>query len=334
MRPISALLCLLLFSSCMSLPSLPLREGREGRFPENFEGWPEGELRLHFPDVGQGDATLLQSPNGKYLLIDAGPLGAGRGAILPLLRSLKVEKLDALLVTHYDLDHLGGVPSLLAGEDGLPGTGDDVKLEIAYDRGGTPWDDSPGLAGYLSALEAAGVPRQALEAGHALELDAALDIEVLAANGVVKSARGQAATVDLTPATYAGKENAASIALSIRYGGFHYLTAGDLTGGGMMDGFFTPDVESLVGAAAGRVDVLHVNHHGSLSSSTPAFVAATAPRAVVVQAGRENAYGHPDDEVLARWREIGAEIHSTAEVGGLRLETSGSGFEIGPIGNF
>lgn len=327
--PILFLFCCL--PACLPLPALPLRGDSGVSIPDADAVEAGSKLEIYLPDVGQGDATLLRSPGGKTLLIDAGPPSAGRERLLPLLRELKVEKLDALLVTHYDLDHLGGVPSLLAGEDGEVGTGDDIRLDFAYDRGGVPWDNSPGYGGYLSALAEAGAQRRTLEAGQGLALDDALKIRCLAANGAVANFGGSAATVDLTPATYSGKENAASIALLLEYGNFRYLTAGDLTGGGSLDGFLTPDVESLLAESTGRVDVVHANHHGSLSSSNASFVEATAPGAILIQAGKDNAYGHPHPEVLARWRAIGAEIYSTAEGTGFRLETLGDGFEILPI---
>ncbi|MCC7343417.1 MAG: MBL fold metallo-hydrolase [Deltaproteobacteria bacterium] len=315
----------------MPLPVLPQRGEFDLNQPASDKVEDGSKLEIYLPDVGQGDATLLRSPGGKTLLIDAGPPSAAQGRLLPFLRELKIQRLDALLVTHYDLDHLGGVPSLLAGKDGEIGTPDDIAVGIAYDRGGTPWDNSPGFGDYLAALAEAGIPRQSVEAGQSLPLDEAVEIRCLAANGVVAAPGGTPVTVDLTPATYVGKENAASIALLVEFGDFRYLTAGDLTGGGSLDGFLMPDVESVLAESTGRVDVVHANHHGSLSSSNASFVEATAPSAVMVQAGKDNNYGHPNPEVLSRWRSIGAEVHSTAEGTGFRLEIWGNGFEILPI---
>ena len=326
------LLCLLL-TSCLSLPALPQRGQGSAPGSNSYPSEKSGIMRLYFPDVGQGDATLLISPEGRTLLIDAGPPSAGRDVLLPLFRTLSISRLDSLLITHYDLDHLGGVPSLLAGEDGQLGTEDDVLVGVAYDRGGKPWDNSPGLNGYLFALLSGDIPRQSLEAGQTLSLDNTLRLEILAANGTVRIGTEKPATIDLTPKTYSGKENAASIALLIEYGGFRYLTAGDLTGGGMTDGYITPDVESLLAETVGAVDVVHVNHHGSLSSSNESFVKTTKPQAVVIQAGKDNPYGHPNRDVVERWRQIGAEIHLTSEEGGIILESDGDGFGIDPIGN-
>lgn len=317
------LLYCLLVASCVALPALPQRGETELTAIEKTKPESAGEMRIYIPDVGQGDATLVLSPEGKSLLIDAGPPAAGKEAILPLLRELKINHLDALLVTHYDLDHLGGVPSLLAGEDEAMGTEDDIGLGLAYDRGGTPWDNSPGMNAYLITLFQGRIPRRALTAGEALPFDNALQIKIVAANGAVVTENGSITQVDMNPVTYSGKENAASVAVLLEYGNFRYLTAGDLTGGGMTDGFLTPDVETLVAEAVGAVDVVHVNHHGSLSSSNPYFISATAPNAVVIQAGRDNPYGHPNHAVVERWREVGAEVRSTAEEGGILLVTSG-----------
>lgn len=327
------IVCLMFVASCLPLSSLPQRGETEIPAFASAQSSPGPKMKVYIPYVGQGDATLIQTPNGKHLLIDAGPPAAGNTALLPLLRELHIDTLDALLITHYDLDHLGGVPSLLKGEDGILGSPDDIPVKVAYDRGGNPLENSPGFGDYLGALDGAKISRQSLAAGDRISLDDALDILCLAANGIVQAPGQSSAQIDLGIPAYSGKENAASIVVKIDYGNFQYLTGGDLTGGGMTDGFLTPDVESLLADSLSEVDVLHVNHHGSLSSSNPSLVAATSPQAVVIQAGKDNPYGHPHHEVLRRWQEAGAAIHSTVEGSGFILETNGDGFEIQPIGN-
>lgn len=328
MRLIIAFILGVLLTSCIALPVLDLRSQDSST---SLSTTPEAQgepLHIWVPYVGQGDGTLLQFPNGKVLLIDAGPPPAGKNVLLPLLRKLHLSRLDALLVTHYDLDHLGGVPSLLAGEDQVPGTEDDIHVGTAYDRGGTPWDNSPGYGDYLSALEQNGAERRTLNAGEAVSLDANVKVLCVASNGIVGDDSKILGQVDLSIPAYSGKENGASIALLLDYGDFKYLTAGDLTGGGVTDGFITPDVESLVADLVGPVDVVHVNHHGSLSSSNPHFVAATSPTSVLIQAGKDNSYGHPRAEVVQRWEGVRAKIYSTVEGMGVLLTSTGEGFEI------
>lgn len=327
------LLCLFSLSACMSLPSPDLDRNKING-SDSVPPPAEGELRIWIPYAEQGDATLIQFPNGKSLLIDAGTPQSGRDLLLPFLRSLGIDHLEALLITHYDWDHLGGVATLLAGEDGLLGTGDDITLDVAYDRGGEPWDDSPGLGDYLGALDILGIPRETLEAGQRLLLDSNVKALCVTANGIVYHDSGDFLWMDLSPATFSGKENAASIGLLLEMEDFSYLTAGDLTGGANLNGFLSPDVETLLAESLGEVDVVHVNHHGSSSSSNETFVAATQPEAVFIQAGIDNRFGHPTFQVLQRWEDIGAEVYSTHEGEGFLLTTDGLDLKIGPIQNF
>lgn len=323
MRIALTLFTLLSLNACLALPDLQMRAETRRTVATHLTRESEGTLEIYVPYVGQGDGTLVRFPNGKTLLIDAGPQSAGKDRMLPLLRALKISHLDALLVTHYDFDHLGGVPGLLAGEDGVPNTEDDISVGVAFDRGGQPWDNSPGYPDYLGALDERKIPRHELTAGEAMDLDSEVMIRCVAVNGKVSMGVGDFSAVDLSVPAYSGKENGASVALLVEYGTFRYLTAGDLTGGGATDGFLTPDVETLVGEAVGKVNVVHVNHHGSLSSSNLSYVNATHPEAVVVQAGKDNPYHHPVPEVMERWREIGAEVYSTGEEVGYLIKSEG-----------
>lgn len=325
-----ALFSSILFSSCLALPGPePLFQSR-AVIAAHSPSSDNAKFQIWVPYVGQGDATLMIFPNGKNLLIDAGPPGAGKNYILPLLEKLEIHTLDALVVSHYDLDHLGGVPEIFAGKDGIANTDDDIRILAAYDRGGAPWDNSPGYGNYLGTLEESKVPRFNLGAGDHLALDAEVNIRCVAANGVVGDGNAAPLTIDLSPPTYSGRENAASIALLFERGPFRYLSAGDLTGGGMSDGFLTPDVESSLAGLVGNVDALHVNHHGSRSSSNSAFV-GLAPRSVFIQAGKDNPYHHPVPEVVERWEQSGAKIYSTKEGQGYLLESGGNGVSVKEI---
>lgn len=331
MRLALALFTLVSLNACLALPDLQMRPESRRTVASNLSHESEGTLEIYLPYVGQGDGTLFRFPNGKTLLVDAGPQNAGKDRLLPLLRSLKISRLDALLITHYDFDHLGGVPGLLAGEDGVPNTDDDIQVGVAFDRGGEPWDNSPGYPDYLGALDERKIPRHPLTAGEAMDLDSGVSVRCVAVNGSVSMGNGSMASVDLSVPAYSGKENGASVALLVEYSAFRYLTAGDLTGGGSADGFLTPDVETLVGEAVGKVDVVHVNHHGSLSSSNLSYVNATHPEAVIVQAGKDNPYHHPVPEVMDRWKGIGAEVYSTGGETGYLVTSEGKSPSIKPL---
>src|SRR5918996_1044333 len=124
-------LCCLSLAACLALPGPEELFHSRAVISEGVSPTSESKLQIWIPYVGQGDATLMLFPNGKTLLIDAGPPGAGKAYLLPLFEELGIKAIDALVISHYDLDHLGGVPEIPLGKDGLPNTEDDIKIGSA-----------------------------------------------------------------------------------------------------------------------------------------------------------------------------------------------------------
>lgn len=314
-KPLIILLALKL-TACLQVPSL---EQQRSPLTQSEAAKTQGLLVIHLPYVGQGDATLIQLPSGKNLLIDTTNPQAALENLMPYLESFKIQSLDAVLLTHYDLDHVGGLETLVK---------NGIEIKTLYDRGAETYNEST-YSQYLSQALASDLNPIALKAGDKIELDNQVKIHVLAASGQVLNEAGGLSSLDLSPETYSSQENASSIVLLIEYGEFRYLTGGDLTGGSDLGGFLSPDVESLVANALERpVDALHANHHGSLSSSNENFIEASHPEAVFIQAGVANFYSHPHPSVINDWLSIGAEVYSTHEGAGYLLTSDGSGFNV------
>lgn len=267
-------------------------------------------LQITVIDVGQGDATLIRAPTGEAILVDAGPPGAGTEAILPLLQALGIGALQGIVVTHSHEDHFGGVTEVLAGPDAAPGTADDCILTGGiYDRG-EPLRPPESPRFPLYAASTAG-HRQAVHPGEHLRLGG-IDLEVVAAGGLL----ADGASIDLGDPP---DENAASIALLIEYAGFRMLIAGDITGGGGEPPYQAPDVETELGPLIGDIDVLRVAHHGSQTSTNPAFLDALRPETAVISVGDNNDYGHPHRSVVERLLKRGIAVYQT-ERGWLDLD--------------
>ncbi len=250
------------------------------------------ELEIHHIDVGQGDATLIISPGGKTMLVDGGNNGKGASQVVPLLQNLGIKKLDFVIATHYDADHIGGLDEVL---NAVPAT-------IVYDHG-RPIDKEkakpkPGsmLAAYIKS---AGSQRREIETGQKIPLGENIDVRCVAVNGAVAGLSAEH--------TRKLDENACSVALHIRYGGFDYFIGGDLTGGGKSGSRRTADVEGFVASVVGDVDVLHANHHGSETSSNEQFLKVLKPEVVIISVGNggvNKRYHHPSRSVLDRLHEV------------------------------
>lgn len=251
-----------------------------------------GEARVTFIDVGQGDATLVVAPTGETLLIDGGAQSAAPKVRAALERE-SGGRLDAVVLSHFDADHLAGLVEVLAGEDREPGTFDDLRPEIALG----PADDGSCATATCDRMRSLGVwPFEVATPGRAFALGD-VEVEVVAAEGDVGA--GALPGVD--------DENERSVVVRVRFGGRTLLVLGDLTGGG--DG--TADVETPLAERTGPVDVLRVAHHGSRTSSATSALSRWAPLASVFSFGTDNAYCHPHPEVLARVASFSGAVYAT-----------------------
>jgi competence protein ComEC len=257
-------------------------------------GGGDGELTLFMLDVGQGDATAIRTPRGRWVLVDAGPAwrraDAGRRVVGPFLARHGARRVELLVLSHAHLDHLGGAPAV------LDRVGVGAVLEPAL-----PVPDSAYLA-LLDRIAAAGVPWHPARAGQSWELD-----------GV----RFRVLHPDTLWQGWQESLNEDSLVLVVEYGAFRALLAGDA-------GLPT---ESALAGRVGVVDLLKAGHHGSATATGAAWLAELRPKAVVVSLG-QNRYGHPAPVTLARVREAGATVWRTDRDGTVRTRTDGRQVEI------
>ena len=241
-----------------------------------------GRFNVTAFDVGQGMALLVET-SGHRLLYDTGPQyapgqDAGGRVLLPYLRARGIRQLDTLVVSHSDLDHVGGALTLL---EALPV--DRVSSSLG-----------PGHA----VVRAAKAHRRC-RAGERWEWD-----------GVVFE------MLQPTLASYEDpslKSNARSCTLRISAQGRAMLLAADIE---------AAQEAALVSGAPDslRADVLLAPHHGSGTSSTPAFLAAVQPSIGVFQVGYRNRYRHPKKEVFERYRQLNIQRLRTDESGAITFE--------------
>jgi competence protein ComEC len=253
-----------------------------------------GAVQVHVLDVGQGDAILVRAPDDRWFLVDAGPRSAqwdaGRRVVVPFLRRRGVRSLEAVLVSHGDADHLGGVSAVLEELD----VG--VVVEPGQPLGTKLYLD------YLSAVDRYGLDLRIGRAGDTLILDS-LSIAVLHPTSAW-------VTGEFEP-------NENSLVLHLRFGCFDLLLTGDIG----------HRAERELRTRVPDVDVLKIGHHGSAGSTSREWVTALRPTAAVVSVGR-NTYGHPSEEVLGRLRASGARVYRTDRGGTVTISTDGRYYRV------
>ncbi|MEP7102566.1 MAG: DNA internalization-related competence protein ComEC/Rec2, partial [Burkholderiales bacterium] len=239
-----------------------------------------GRFDLIALDVGQGTSVLIRT-RGHLLVFDAGPQysresDAGQRVLLPLLRARGEARIDRLVLSHRDLDHVGGAGAVLKA---MPV--DDLLSSLETEH--------PLLA--QAQNNQAHTTR--CHVGQSWDWDG-VHFEIL---------RPLAEDYERTL-----KSNAMSCVLRVSGGGRSVLLTGDIEK--------EQEAALVAAApAALKSDVLIVPHHGSKTSSTDAFLDAVHPRVAVFQAGYRNRFGHPAPEVLARYRARGIEIDITPSCG-------------------
>ncbi|MGE0791788.1 MAG: DNA internalization-related competence protein ComEC/Rec2 [Sandaracinaceae bacterium] len=266
---------------------------------------PEGELRVTFLDVGQGDGALVDLPDGSLMVIDAGgaPGGGpdpGERVLVPLLRARRRARIDVLVVSHPHPDHYGGVSALLARFD----VGEIWDTGQAADEvPDGPW------AAVLTSARARGVRVRGPE-----EL----------CDRTFRYGRASARVHHPCPRFDPGwGPNDNSLVVELRLGARRFLFTGDAEA----------HAESiLTRLGVEPVDVLKVGHHGSRTSSSEELLARVRPTIAVVSAGRHNRFGHPHAEVIERLRSHAQCVLRLDRAGGQVVRTDGTNLEAAGCG--
>jgi len=245
------------------------------------------EMRVHFIDVGQGDSIFIESPNGKTMLIDGGVKGAGQ-KVVSYLKELGVSKLDIVVATHPDADHIGGLIPVL----------NSIEIGQFYDSGKV--HTSQTFEEMLTLIDTKNIPYNVPKTGDRIAFDDDINVKVLNAN------------------ENATDNNDASIVLKLAYGNVSFLLTAD-AGIALEKEMMQDDVKATI---------LKAGHHGSNTSSSAEFIQAVHPEVTILSYGEGNKYGHPHAEVVERLQVIGSKIYATAEAGTVIVSTDGVNYDV------
>lgn len=243
----------------------------------------KSELKVHFINVGQGNAVLLEL-DGHFMIIDGGDKEYS-SKVASYLDILSVRALDYLVATHYDTDHLYGLVNLMYRYD--------VNEVLAPDyETNTKIYDS-----FESALKVKNKISREPKVGEEIEFGDAVILCVAPGDSQFQN------------------ENDYSIGFKVIYGDTSFLMCGDAT--------YRSEIDMLESGIDLESDVYLVSHHGSSSSSTSKFLEAVNPRISVISCGKNNEYGHPTKKVLKRLEKTGTDIYRTDELDDIVISSDG-----------
>ena len=247
------------------------------------------DLKIYFIDVGQGDSTLIITPHNQKILIDGGGsenYETGKNILIPYLLDRKIDKLDYILISHFDQDHVGGILELL----------EEIKVEKIIISKQIQITEQ-----YIKLLEIAQnkkIKILQVQRGNKLKIENNFTIDIL--------------FPDIEQITENAINNN-SIVAKITYKNFRMLFTGDI------EEIAEKELIKLYKNNELNVDILKVAHHGSKTSSTKEFLDLVSPKIALIGVGKNNNFGHPNQDVLERLTDLGAKVYRTDKCGEITI---------------
>lgn len=252
-------------------------------------------LHLYFFEIPLGDAFLLKTPHGKTIVIDGGIDATVLEKIAPV-RSFWQKKIDLLVLTHPDLDHLAGAKHLL----------EKYRIENIFLSGAMT--TSPVFAEFLDTIEHQKIP-----------IFLAEDISHFSLDGLFFAVLSP---LESPVGNFTKSINNTSLVLKGIFQETSFLFTGDIE---------EPQEQKLLHSGLSlNSDLLQVPHHGSKGASSLAFLRAVNPDVAVISAGTKNRFGHPHEEVLDRLRNFSVITKVTKSEGTIEVLSDGKILTVAP----
>ena len=256
---------------------------------------PDG-LRMTFIAVGQADATLIEFPDGRTMLVDAGreimrDYDAGAKRVLPCLKSLNIREIDVLVLTHPDYDHYAGLLSIVQ----------NIRIHSVWYNG--QHLEEPLYTQIVDALDAQNAKWIRVTSAMSAQHFGETEVRIL----------WPPERLDAEQNDY--DRNDLGIVLAVAHGNYRSLLMADVSG--------LVESEILKDQALSHVNVLKAGHHGSRRSSSPGFLEAVTPDYTLISAGPHNRFGMPHIETLERLYAAQTRIYRTDRDATVRFTTDG-----------
>lgn len=259
------------------------------------------DFYIDFIDVGQGDATLIVTNSNKKILIDGGGsefnsnFDVGKNTLLPHLLKRKINKLDYVIISHFDSDHVGGILTIL----------DELKVKKVII--GKQFESSENYEELIRIVEKKKIKFYSLEAGQNINVDKDTYIDILwpDKSNIIKE----------------NILNNNSLVFKLNYKNRSML--------------FTGDIEEIAEKAilsqyidnlkVLKTDIIKIAHHGSKTSSITQFINNTKPKIALIGVGKNNKFGHPNFKTIENFQKIGSKIFRTDENGEIQIKITNEG---------
>ncbi|MCM1991983.1 MBL fold metallo-hydrolase [Oceanirhabdus seepicola] len=247
----------------------------------------EGKLKVHYIDVGQADAILIEQ-EGKYMLIDAGN-NDDKEILLSYLKSNGVKRLEYVIGTHPHEDHIGSLDAVIE------------KFEIGKVLMPKVTHTTKTFKDVVSETKKKGLKFTTPKIGDTFEL-------------------GEGKFTVLAPNSSEYKDlNEYSIVIRFEYGNRSFMFTGDAEA--------HSEKEIINNGLELRSDVLKAGHHGSRSSSSNEFLKKVKPKYAIISCGKDNDYGHPHKEIIERYNKLGIKMLRTDKLGTIVCLSDGESIE-------
>ncbi|MBC2190713.1 MBL fold metallo-hydrolase [Listeria sp. FSL L7-0229] len=247
-------------------------------------------IKVHFIDVGQGDAIYIKAPSGEDILIDAGNKGKGK-IVVNYLKKLKVQDIDIMIASHSDADNIGGLPEVM----------NSIKVKSLYAPNSTNT-----TAAYKDFVNTAKKKKLAIKTAKA---------------GVKLPVKGVNAQFVGPVKTYGKTDrNNWSAVLHVAYKKNTFLFTGDAQ--------TKAETDMIKAKKTLRADVLKVSTQGSKTATSQAFVNVVKPKYAIISVGK-NGYGHPTSQTVSRLTKAKAKVYRTDRNKTIVVTGNGSTYSIG-----
>ena len=225
-------------------------------------------------DVGQGDSTLIVTPNDKKILIDGGgssTYDVGKNTLIPYLLDRKIKEIDYVIISHFDQDHVGGGLNVLS------------ELKVGKVIIGKQGEESEQYVQFRKIVDEKEIPVIVVKQGNIINIEKDLKIKIL-------FPEDELITENVL--------NNNSLVFKLEYKNLKMLFTGDI------EAIAEKQLLKKYSNSELKVDILKVAHHGSKTSSTEKFIETVKPRIALIGVGDNNKFGHPNEEILNRLKEL------------------------------